>query len=93
MSQANSSVKRPKKDKYPFGYPGDAFGPHSIPRYECGRCETLFPADAENGTVCKKCGCAKSDDSPRALPRKVEPEPDPDVLKMIQSKLDRLKVA
>ncbi|PNY28610.1 Uncharacterized protein TCAP_01470 [Tolypocladium capitatum] len=83
----------PKKDKYPFGYPGDAFGPSSIPRYECGRCETLFPPDAERGTVCQKCGCEKSDDDPRALPRAVEPERDPEVLKTIQAKLDRLKVA
>ncbi|PHH86241.1 hypothetical protein CDD83_10534 [Cordyceps sp. RAO-2017] len=82
----------PKKDKYPFGYPGDAFGPSSVPRYECERCETLYPSGAERGTACKKCGHEKTDASPRALPRRVEPEPDPEILKMIQAKLDRLKV-
>ncbi|KAF4513065.1 hypothetical protein G6O67_000387 [Ophiocordyceps sinensis] len=46
----------PKKDKYPFGYPGDAFGPSSVPRYECQRCEALYPVGAEHGIACKKCG-------------------------------------
>ncbi|KJZ78008.1 hypothetical protein HIM_02645 [Hirsutella minnesotensis 3608] len=82
-----------KKDKYPFGYPGDVFGPTSIPRYECRLCEALYPEGAEHGTACKKCGREKSDDSPRALPRKVEPEPDPAVLKMIKAKMDKLDIA
>ncbi|UNI21953.1 hypothetical protein JDV02_007891 [Purpureocillium takamizusanense] len=83
----------PKKDKYPFGYPGDAFGPNSIPRYECQRCETLFPEDVYNGVKCAKCGTPMSGESPRALPRKIEPEPDPGVLKMLQARLDSLKVS
>ena len=39
------NTRRPKKDKYPLGYPGDAFGPNSVPRFECERCKTLHAAD------------------------------------------------
>jgi hypothetical protein len=82
----------PKKDKYPFGYPGDEFGPNSVPHYECEKCKALYPTGAENGTECRKCKNPKSNSSPRARPRKVEPIPDPEVLKQIQAKLDSLKV-
>lgn len=83
---------RPKKDKYPFGYPGDEFGPNSVPHYECEKCKAVYPTDAANGTECRKCKNPKSKSSPRARPRKVEPIPDPDVVKQIQIKLDSLKV-
>lgn len=83
---------RAKKDKYPFGYPGDEFGPNSIPHYECEKCKTLYPTNAANGTECKSCGNPKTDASPRAKPRKVEPEPDPEILKQIQLKLSALSV-
>ncbi|KAK3182359.1 hypothetical protein K4F52_006362 [Lecanicillium sp. MT-2017a] len=79
------------KEKYPFGYPGDEFGPNSVPYYECDRCMTLYPAGAEDGTVCTRCGREKSHYSLRAQPRAVERH-DPEVLKMIQAKLDALKV-
>ncbi|KAM0254526.1 hypothetical protein ACHAQJ_006686 [Trichoderma viride] len=82
----------PKKDKYPFGYPGDQFGPNSVPHYECAKCKTVYPKDAENGTECRKCKNPKSSASPRALPRKVEPIPDPEVLRQIQVKLDNLNL-
>ncbi|KAL6808031.1 hypothetical protein GGI42DRAFT_262163 [Trichoderma sp. SZMC 28013] len=82
----------PKKDKYPFGYPGDEFGPNSVPHYECEKCKAVYPTDAANGTECRKCKNPKSKSSPRARPRKVEPIPDPDVVKQIQVKLDSLKV-
>ncbi|KAM6533394.1 hypothetical protein FALCPG4_006382 [Fusarium falciforme] len=83
----------PKKDKYPYGYPGDEFGPSSVPHYECKDCKTVYPTGAENGTKCKKCGLEKTDESPRVLPRKVEPEPDPELLKKLQERLENLKVA
>lgn len=82
----------PKKDKYPFGYPGDEFGPNSIPHYECLDCKTIFPTNAEDGTECKKCGRTKTDKSPRVRPRKVEPEPDPEILKQLQARLDKIKI-
>jgi len=82
-----------KKDKYPFGYPGDEFGPYSIPHYECTKCKSIYPTGAEDGVECKKCGNPKSDDSPRAKPRKVEPEPDPEIMKKINEKLEALRVS
>jgi hypothetical protein len=83
----------PKKDKYPIGYPGDEFGPSSIPHYECEKCKALYPTHAEHGTECRKCRHPKSEASPRAQPRKVEPEPDPEILAKLQAKLEGLKVA
>ncbi|PNP41776.1 hypothetical protein TGAM01_v207516 [Trichoderma gamsii] len=82
----------PKKDKYPFGYPGDAFGPKSVPHYECLNCKTVYPTGVEDGTECRKCKFPKSHASPRALPRKVEPTPDPEVIRRLQSKLDGLNL-
>jgi hypothetical protein len=83
----------PKKDKYPLGYPGDEFGPNSVPHYECEKCKTLYPTHADHGTECRKCSHPKSDASPRAQPRKVEPEPDPEILMKLQARLEGLKVA
>lgn len=83
----------PKKDKYPLGYPGDEFGPNSIPHYECEKCKCLYPTNAEHGTQCRKCQHPKSEASPRAQPRKVEPEPDPEVISRLQARLEGLKVA
>ncbi|PHH64588.1 hypothetical protein CDD81_4199 [Ophiocordyceps australis] len=83
----------PKKDKYPFGYPGDVFGPNSVARYACERCETIYPPDATYHTMCKRCGCEMSDASPRVMPRKMDPEPDPEILKAIQAKLELLKLS
>lgn len=83
----------PKKDKYPYGYPGDEFGPSSIPHYECKNCKTIFPTGAEHGTKCNNCELEKSDESPRVLPRKVEPVPDPAIVARLQARLEALKIA
>lgn len=91
--QVANKLHRPKKDKYPFGYPGDEFGPNSVPHYECKVCKTIYPTGSEHGTACVKCGLFKTDESPRVLPRKVEPEPDPELLKQLQARLEGLKVA
>ncbi|OAA81080.1 hypothetical protein LEL_00625 [Akanthomyces lecanii RCEF 1005] len=81
----------PKHSKYPFGYPGDEFGPNSIPYYECVKCWTLYPPHTDNGTPCRRCGEEKSDDSPRAQPRAVDPECDPNFLLRLEAKLDELQ--
>ena len=86
-----NTLARPKKDKYPFGYPGDAFGPDSDARFECHSCEMVYPAGAEDGTPCIMCGLEKSVESPRALPRKVQPAPDLEVLSRLQARLDGLR--
>ncbi|KAJ0323157.1 hypothetical protein COL5a_008377 [Colletotrichum fioriniae] len=82
----------PKKDKYPFGYPGDEFGPNAVPHHECHKCKTIYPGGVEDGTACKKCQHEKCVDCSRLKPRKVEPEPDPEILKSIQAKIESLKL-
>ncbi|CAH0021944.1 unnamed protein product [Clonostachys rhizophaga] len=85
----------PKKDKYPLGYPGDEFGPSSVPHFECHSCKTLYPPGSENGTKCKSCGQEKTAASVRARPRKVEPEIelDPAILEKIEARLQALRVS
>ncbi|KAL2761199.1 hypothetical protein ACRALDRAFT_1073279 [Sodiomyces alcalophilus JCM 7366] len=82
----------PKKDKYPFGYPGDEFGPNAIPHHECHECKTIFPGGVLDDTPCEKCQHGKCSECPRLQPRKVEPEPDPDVLRSVQAKIQVLKL-
>ncbi|TQV96074.1 hypothetical protein IF1G_04657 [Cordyceps javanica] len=81
----------PKLSKYPFGYPGDVFGPNSIPYYECVKCWALFPPHTDNGTPCRRCGEEKSDRSPRAQPRAIDPDYDPTFLMKLEAKLDELQ--
>ncbi|KAJ5356348.1 hypothetical protein N7517_010957 [Penicillium concentricum] len=84
-----------KLDKYPDGYAGDADPPKPRPErtfkktrrrvhYECHVCQTWFQGNAE---TCLKCGQAKCDETRRIPPKKVKPEPSPEVLKSIEEKL------
>ncbi|EFX03101.1 hypothetical protein CMQ_3030 [Grosmannia clavigera kw1407] len=81
-----------KKNKYPYGYPGDEFGAKSIPRYRCQVCKTKFPAETDNGSECAKCSHPKCADCPRLLPQRVEPEPDPEILRSIEIRMAKMKV-
>lgn len=83
----------PKKDKYPFGYPGDEFGPKSVPHYECETCDALYPTGAEDGTRCTTCGTEKTASSRRAKPRKIIPEPSAAAFQLLEERLKLLKVA
>ncbi|KAK3323620.1 hypothetical protein B0T19DRAFT_210176 [Cercophora scortea] len=78
----------PKKDKYPYGYPGDALGVKSG-HYQCLECKTVFPSTPSEDTECPKCSHKKVE---RLTPRRVEAEPDPDVWKSVQAKLEGLKI-
>ncbi len=82
---------RPKKDKYPYGYPGDVFGKKSVPHYKCPNCTTVFPSHATEGIECASCQ-HKADSWERLKPKKVEPEPDPEVWKSVQSKIAELTI-
>jgi len=99
---------RAKKKKYPDGYPGDAFSTNtSVPvKYSCSKCSKVFPAvphpDSEEGKAhaaseppqkCVRCGHERCPECPRAAPQKIEPAPDPDVLKSVQAKLAALNVS
>ncbi|KAH7342262.1 hypothetical protein BKA65DRAFT_478159 [Rhexocercosporidium sp. MPI-PUGE-AT-0058] len=98
-----------KKKKYPDGYPGDAFSSNtSIPvKYSCHKCLKVFPAvphpDSEEGMArkesgaeplaCVRCQHPMCSECPRARPTRVEPAPDPEVLKSVQAKLAALSVS
>ncbi|KAK3306890.1 uncharacterized protein B0T15DRAFT_156592 [Chaetomium strumarium] len=77
-----------KKDKYPYGYPGDAPGV-KIGHYHCTKCKHIFSIPPLDEPSCVKCSHDKCD---RLTPRKVEPEPDPEVLKSIQAKFEAMKL-
>ena len=93
-------TSRPKRNKYPDGYPGDAPGsggegdPENTTRtytrsrrkvrYSCHNCKTKFKVTE---LACQNCGHEKCPECPRVLPTKVEPEPDPEVVKRVQEKL------
>ncbi|PKS09037.1 hypothetical protein jhhlp_003650 [Lomentospora prolificans] len=81
-----------KKKKYPFGYPGDEFGPNAVPHHECHECKSIFPGGAADGTACHSCQHPKCEKCERLKPRRVEPQPDPEVLKSVEEKLAKLKV-
>ncbi|QUC20691.1 uncharacterized protein UV8b_04932 [Ustilaginoidea virens] len=83
----------PKKGKYPFGYPGDAFGPATEAHFECNACETLYPLEAVDGTPCQNCGLQKSAAAPRAAPRKIQPLPDLDLAATIAATSERLRTS
>lgn len=80
--------RRPKKDKYPYGYPGDVPSTKTA-HYQCAECKHIFSSPPTDEPVCAKCSHAKCD---RLTPRKVEPEPDPEILKSIQVKLENMKL-
>ena len=80
-----------KKDKYPYGYPGDVLGAKSTPYYNCTKCDKTFSGttgDAADKKACDACGT----DCNRLKPQKVEPEPDPVALASVQEKLKELKL-
>ena len=82
--------RRAKKDKYPYGYPGDAFGANSIPYYACHNCQTKFPPNPTEETECPGCQHKKCESCERLRPKKVAPEPDPEVWQSVQAKLAEL---
>ncbi|KAL2076145.1 hypothetical protein VTL71DRAFT_1088 [Oculimacula yallundae] len=97
-----------KKKKYPDGYPGDAFSSNTaIPvKYSCHKCLKVFPAvphpeseegkARKEGTVeplaCVRCNHPMCAECPRAKPVRVEPAPDPEVLRAVQARLAALRV-
>ncbi|KAL2267784.1 hypothetical protein VTJ83DRAFT_5061 [Remersonia thermophila] len=78
----------PKKDKYPYGYPGDALGTR-IGHYQCPECKHKFSIPPAAEVSCPKCSHPKVE---RLTPRKVEPEPDPELVKSVQDRLQNLKL-
>lgn len=96
-----------KKKNYPDGYPGDKPSDDITKpvKYACHKCSKVFPPvphpDSEEGKAlaekneplaCVRCHHEKCADCQRAKPVKVEPAPDPEVLKSVQAKLAGLGV-
>lgn len=71
-----------KKDKYPYGYPGDQPSKRQA-YFECKACKNTF-ASEPTVTTCPKCFNRNTE---RLAPKRVEPQPDPEAWKSIQAKL------
>ncbi|KAI9644913.1 hypothetical protein NHQ30_006947 [Ciborinia camelliae] len=87
----------PKKKKYPDGYPGDQPSP-TIKKFACHKCDKTYPhldpsdPSTHEQQECRRCKHIKCDMCTIALPRKVIPEPDPDVLRRVEEKLRGLAI-
>ncbi|KAI0161139.1 hypothetical protein GGR52DRAFT_576543 [Hypoxylon sp. FL1284] len=81
------------KKKYPYGYPNDEPGPNFKGVHACHECKKKFPANTEDGTECANCSHKKCADCPRVKPKKVEPEPDPDLLENLRLRMEALRTA
>ncbi|KAI0387743.1 hypothetical protein F5Y04DRAFT_240886 [Hypomontagnella monticulosa] len=80
------------KDKYPYGYPNDEPGVTFKGVHACHECKKKFPANAEDGTECRNCAHQKCAECPRVKPRKVDPEPDPDMMEALRLRVQALKM-
>jgi len=90
----------PKLDKWPDGYPGDA-EPVVEPQQRVWRkprrrvrwtCHTCNQAYSLGGKICAECNHERCKDCIRDPPKKIKPEPDPDVLRAVEAKLAALEV-
>ncbi|KAK3379300.1 hypothetical protein B0T24DRAFT_150823 [Lasiosphaeria ovina] len=80
-----------KKDRYPYGYPGDVPGTKSA-YYECHECRHIFYSLPSDDTDCPQCTHKKCTSCVRQTPRKVDPEPDPEVWQRLQVRLAELRI-
>ncbi|KAI1369590.1 hypothetical protein F5Y08DRAFT_97960 [Xylaria arbuscula] len=81
------------KKSYPYGYPNDEPGSKFKGIYACHGCRAKFDPQAEDGTSCSKCGHEKCSECPRVKPRRVEPEPDPEVLESLRLRMAALQTS
>jgi len=91
-----------KKKRYPDGYPGDQQAANSpIIKYDCHQCLKPFPAvpnpnTSEGASIppldCTRCGHTRCSDCKRAPPRKIDPAPDPEVVRSLEAKLQALRL-
>ncbi|KAI1494325.1 hypothetical protein F5X96DRAFT_665828 [Biscogniauxia mediterranea] len=79
--------------KYPYGYPNDEPGQKFKGVYSCHECRKKFPPNVDDGVECANCSHKKCTQCPRVKPRKVEPEPDPDILENLRARMAELKTS
>ncbi|KAI1755173.1 hypothetical protein F4782DRAFT_438480 [Xylaria castorea] len=79
------------KKSYPYGYPNDEPGSTFKGVFACHECKTKYDPLAEDGTQCSKCSHEKCSQCPRVKPRRVEPQPDPDVLESLRLRMAALQ--
>lgn len=84
---------RDNKKSYPYGYPNDEPGSKFKGVFACHECKTKFHPEAEDGSQCSKCSHEKCAECPRVKPRRVEPEPDPDVLETLRLRIAALQTS
>ncbi|KAI0458674.1 hypothetical protein F5B21DRAFT_401810 [Xylaria acuta] len=81
------------KKSYPYGYPNDEPGSKFKGVFACHECKTKFDPQAEDGSKCSKCSHEKCSQCPRVKPRRVEPEPDPEVLESLRLRMAALQTS
>ncbi|KAI0206298.1 hypothetical protein F4808DRAFT_114203 [Astrocystis sublimbata] len=79
------------KKSYPYGYPNDEPGSNFKGVFACHQCRTKFGPQAEDGSPCSNCSHEKCSHCPRVKPRRVEPEPDPEVLESLRRRMAALQ--
>lgn len=91
-----------KKKKYPDGYPGDAPSSDVTKpvKYACHQCAKIFPpiphpdsGEEQPRLECIRCGHERCQQCQRAPPRRIEPEPDPEIVKRVEEKLAALNLS
>ncbi|KAI3337768.1 hypothetical protein F4824DRAFT_102939 [Ustulina deusta] len=81
------------KKNYPYGYPNDEPGSTFKGIFACHECKTNFDSQAEDGAQCSKCAHERCSECPRVKPRRVEPEPDPEVLESLRLRMAALQTS
>ncbi|KAK3398525.1 hypothetical protein B0T20DRAFT_392923 [Sordaria brevicollis] len=77
-----------KKDKYPYGYPGDQPGRYQH-HFRCTACKNTFSTEPRDLASCPKCASRQCE---RLAPKRVEPPLDPEAWKSIQRKLEEMQL-
>lgn len=87
------TVIRPKKEKYPDGYPGDQGVTNPIRtkvNRKCGKCEITFQDEEQ---TCGNCGHEKCDSCPRAPPIKAQKPGDEAAVQSVEERMRNLEVS
>ncbi|QSS53641.1 hypothetical protein I7I53_00956 [Histoplasma capsulatum var. duboisii H88] len=91
----------PKLKKYPDGYPGDVDPPFEPQervwrkprrrvRWTCHSCSKLFQS---GDRICSSCQHERCADCIRDPPKKIKPEPDPELLRRVEERLAKVTIS